>query len=195
MPTTTLPAESGLSDQWVCSVRRTVFSTTPGAFSLGWCKKREPAIHSIDSHTSYCGCNPGLDATQFAKAKVNIHSSCGTYANSSGPHAPLPEFHSMSIGRWTNVNVYPGLESVRWNAAGYSWKGPDDDFFHPELFFGVTTDLGYKAYPLSINGLGAPNGQCFIDQANSTDRFGDTLGNVPFRSDLIINLNHKNFVE
>jgi hypothetical protein len=196
IPTTALPAENGNSAQWDCSVRRTALGSTPGSFGLGWCKKREPAFHYVDSHDSpYCSCSPDLDATQFDKARMSILGSCGTYATSISPHAPLQEFHSMSIGEWTTVNVYPGLESVRWNVAGYSWKGPDDDFFHPELFFGVTTDLGYTARPLSINGIGDPIGKCFIDQANSIDRYGSTVGNLPFRSDLIINLNHKNFVE
>jgi hypothetical protein len=105
------------------------------------------------------------------------------------------EFVSMSIGSWTDLNVYPGVEDVRWTIAEYDYFEPCTNDIRQEIFHGVTTLGGYEAWNVSLEKFGNPGfwteflPTIFIDQSNAL-RGNQTSMNLPFRSDHILNLNH-----
>ncbi|HEX6885105.1 MAG TPA: hypothetical protein VF530_17155, partial [Planctomycetota bacterium] len=58
------------------------------------------------------------------------------------------------------------------------------------IFYGVTTLGGFGAIDLTSGGLGAPLPLIFIDQADSISTPGTGVANVPFLSEIVLNLNH-----
>jgi len=161
---------------------------TPAPVTLV-CTFEEQAVHSIFPQNQLCFCGaPG--SNQFLVADVRIQTACGgTIANPLvGPL--LPGYVSMGIGAWTNPSVYPGVQELRWNVAGYDYFDACTGTNQHEVFFGVTTIGGYPATQLVGGVPTGPLPPIFIDQANSVRPNGTTTMNQPFNSRHILNLNH-----
>ncbi len=157
------------------------------------CEYEDPLFHRLTPIQQICLCGAPAAPPQFLIADMLIDSACGTVALTPVGGGPfLPGYISMGIGAWTLPAVYPGLENLRWNAAGYDYI----DACPPvtttrEVFFGVTTLNGYPALQLLSGGPGAPLPLTFIDQSNSIRaNTQTTVMNIPYVSKHILNLNH-----
>jgi hypothetical protein len=117
-----------------------------------------------------------------------VGGACG--ATLGLPGTIVPAFVSMGVGSWTIPGVYPGVEDLRWNAGSYDETDPCTGVVRNTIFYGVTTLGGYPALSVTSGGAGAPLPLVFIDQGNSIRIGGGALANVPYKSDVVLNLNH-----
>lgn len=185
-PSPIVPAEGGASPYE--AVRRIDWVFLPGAQPTPRCVYEERIQHQLEPQGVFCACSPGGATPQYQFAQVDIDGVCGTSASTS-PNGLLPGFVSMGLGRWSDPTVYPGVESLRWNVAGYQYVDACNGNVRDEVFFGVTTIGGWPAQQVLSTGLGDLLPPIFVDQANSL-RQDQTVMNVPFISDHVINLNH-----
>ncbi len=149
---------------------------------------------SLQPQNQSCPCDAsGTGPGQFATASMLILGDYSSTALSS--NKLMTSFVSMGIGSWTDPNVYPGAEDVRWTIAEYEYYEPCTNDTRTEIFHGVTTLGGYQAWNVSVN---KPNQvgfwteylpTVFIDQSNALRR-GKLSMNLPFKSDHVLNLNH-----
>jgi len=159
-----------------------------GALGPTTCEYEERITFGLNPFQQLCLCGQS-NTPQYSIASLSLNGVCGTFVFSPGTPF-LPGFISMGIGSWTVPAVYPGLERLRWNVAGYDYFDPCADIGEHEVFFGATTIGGYPATQLLITGPGPLLPLCFLDQANSVRVDGTTVMNVPYWSDHILNLNH-----
>jgi len=169
------------------SVRR-VRLPVPGT---AWtCEFEEPtSTHLLSPSTQVCFCNTASPMLQFAIQTLFLGGGCGTTLTTPGGPF-LPGFLSMGIGSWVNPSVYPGLETLRWNAGGYDDTDPCSGITQPKVFFGVSTLGGFPANQLTIGGIGPPLAPTFVDQSSSVGGAVGVQMNVPYVSDEFIALNH-----
>ena len=167
---------------------RRVLLPPPGATGPVLCEFEEPIRHSL-TPTLLCLCTIGVPfSPQWVLASVMGLGACGTMI--STPGGPfLPGYLSMGIGSWTVPGTYPGVEDLRWNAAGYDVTDPCTGALLQQVFFGVTTRGGYPAMQILSGGIGLPLPPIFIDQASSVRLGGGPLMNIPYASDRVLNLN------
>jgi hypothetical protein len=160
----------------------------PGTMGPIRCEFEERAGHSLPN-ALFCLCTtiPPLNL-QWNTGPLTVSGACGT--SLAPPGSIVPGFVSMGIGSWTIPGTYPGLEDLRWNAGSYSDGDPCVALVRNTIFFGVTTLGGYPAASISSGGGGVLLPPIFIDQANSIRTGGGALANVPYLSDLVLNLNH-----
>lgn len=168
------------------SVRSRALTPAP---SIVVCTFEERAVHSLLPQTQLCFCGlPG--SNQFALASLNVSTACGTSITTPTVGPLLPGFVSMGIGSWTNPNVYPGLQSLRWNVGGYDYFDPCAGTLQHDVFFGVSTIGGYPATEIVGGAPGAALPPIFVDQVNSVTTAGVPRMNTPFNSSHILNLSH-----
>ena len=48
-----------------------------------------------------------------------VQTACGGAARTPASGGLLPGFVSMGLGAWTNPNLFPGQQVLRWNIGGY----------------------------------------------------------------------------
>jgi hypothetical protein len=160
------------------------------ALPIATCTFEERVNFTLAPGGTFCMC--GLPPTQqFQIANLNLNSGCGSVLTTPGGPF-LPGFLSMGIGSWTIPAVFPGVEAVRWNASQYNDFDPCTGVLQPEVCYGVTTIGGYPAMQL-LSGpmLPAILPPTFIDQSNARPSpAGGVVMNVPYVSDLFLNLNH-----
>ena len=186
VPSALTPIEKGM--ETIEAVRRLVRPFSPFFGSTTASQFEEVVTFQIaPQQQPQCACSPVGKTGQFAVADLLINGVCGTNVTSGGQW--LPGFVSMGIGVWTDPNVYPGTEIVRWNMGEYSYYEPCTQTTRTEIFHGATTFRGYEAYSLLSSGPSIPLPLTFIDQSNAL-RAGGTSNNIPFISDHVLNLNH-----
>jgi len=160
----------------------------PGTTGPIRCEYEERASHVLPNAT-FCLCTVGPALSmQWNTGPLTMPGACGT--SISPPGIPVPGFVSMGIGSWTLPGVYTGVEDLRWNVGAYADVDPCTGVTRNAIFYGVTTLGGYGAVDLMSGGLGAPLPLIFIDQADSISTPGTGVANVPFRSEIVLNLNH-----
>jgi hypothetical protein len=180
------PIEKGVDNIEV--VRRVVRPTLPLAMPTAVSQFEEVVSFQIfPQQQPLCPCSPAGATGQFSIADLTIDGTCGTRVLSSGQW--LPGFVSMGIGAWTDPNVYPGVEVLRWNMGEYTYYEPCTQTTRLEIFHGVTTFRGYEAWSVLAKGPSVLLPRTFIDQSNAL-RGSVTVNNIPFKSDHILNLNH-----
>lgn len=170
------------------AVRRIRSGTTTGAIGVPVCEYEEQVQFSVTPIAKYCSCSPN-GAPQWQESDIFVGGACGTMISGT-VGGTLPAFLSMGIGRWTDVNTYPGPEFLRYNVGDYVTVDGCTGVTHNEYAFGVTTMEGWGAFQLTANGIGAQLPQTFIDQATSMRRKGGPLLNAPGMPTRVINLNH-----
>jgi hypothetical protein len=142
---------------------------------------------SINPLQQLCLCSPNGTTAQWSQAFLQANGGCGSFAQT------IPgtvSFLSMGIGAWTNPNVYPGPQPLRWNFGFYDTFDACTGVTDQEIFFGVTTFKGFQAFEITSAGIGAPLPATFVDQVNSMQFPGGVvIENLPFRSDKVLNLN------
>lgn len=153
------------------------------------CEFEERASTIINPAGNLCLCTGGFPLNpQWAFSNVNVNGACGTnLVAAGGPF--LPGFFSMSIGRWTNAAVFPGVEDLRFNVADYTDTDPCTGAVTQKAFFGVTTFGGFPAAQLLSTGPGGALPPNFLDQASSVRLGGGPILNVTSFSDQVLNLN------
>jgi hypothetical protein len=157
--------------------------------SIVVCTFEERAVHSLTPQTQMCFCGaPG--SNQFNIGSLNVSTACGTSITTPAVGPLLPGFVSMGIGFWTNPNVYPGQQSLRWNVGGYDYFDACVGTLQHDIFYGVSTIGGYPATEIVGGAPGAPLPPIFVDQANALTPTGVPRMNTPFNSSHIINLSH-----
>ncbi len=161
---------------------------TPAPVTLA-CTYEEPTVHTLTPQNQLCPCGlPGNN--QFLIGDLNVQGPCGT-AIRNPPGGPLlPGYVSMGLGSWTNPNVYPGVQALRWNVGAYDVTDICLGLQRHEVFFGVTTLGGFPAFQLLSGTPGSPLPPVAIDQASSQLMNGNTVMNVNYTSFHIMNLNH-----
>ena len=175
-----VPGEGGGSP--FGAVRRV--TRVAGSFNLT-CETRERIDHFLQPMDRFCLCQGNFEQWQISS--IQAGGGCGS--SFAAQNAFIPGFLSMGIGGWTDPTTYPGVESLRWNAAGYQYFDGCDGVSREEVFFGVTTIEGYAAFDVGTFG-GTALPLTFIDQGNA-QRNGNPVLNRPWRySSHIINLNH-----
>ena len=184
-----VPGEDGSSANE--AVRRIRTSSINGSIGVPVCEFEEQAQHGLTPVAEYCLCGQG-NSPQWQEADLTIGGACGTMITGAdaASGAYFPAFLSMAIGVWTDANVYPGVEGLRFNLGDYNDMDGCTGITEHEFAFGVTTIGGYSANQISVNGVGGALEPIFIDQVNSLGRNGAAILNVPFRSSRVINLNH-----
>lgn len=161
---------------------------TPAPVTLA-CTYEEPVVHSLTPQQQVCFCGlPG--SNQFMIGDLNVQGPCGTAVRNPPLGPLLPGFVSMGLGSWTNPNLYPGLQALRWNIGGYDFTDICLGLQQHEPFYGVTTLGGFPASQLVGGGIGGPLPATFIDQVSSQQFNGTPVMNVPFVGLHILNLNH-----
>ena len=132
----------------------------------GSCEYEELIVTAdLNAIQTYCPCGASGSTAAYALVTADVAGRCGTTATTpDGPY--LPGFVSKSLGSWTNAAVFPGVESLRWNCAGYEYADPCTSVVRDEVFFGVTTRGGYDATELTAAGPGAALPLVFIDQSS-----------------------------
>jgi hypothetical protein len=160
---------------------------TAGANNLTQCEYEEQAQHQLSPQQNFCLCGPATATPQWTASDLFVSGACGSFLHTPG--MLRPSFFSMGIGMWTDPARFPGLEALRWNAAGYTYNDPCVGINRDEVWYGVTTIRGYPAVQVLSTGVGTPLPLIFIDQSNSL-RNGATTMNLPYRSDHVLNLNH-----
>lgn len=184
IPNPLLPIESG-GGTFECVRRLTL--PIPGVRSRS-CQFEEQIDYQLSPVDQLCVCGPTGSPNQFTISDMFLGSACGsTLQTTGGPF--LPGFMSAGIGMWTDPNTYPGQEILRWNSGGYRYTDPCTGIPQDEVFFGVTTMRGYQAFQVTNAGVGPQLPFTFVDQANSKRKSGNTIMNMPFFSDHILNLN------
>jgi hypothetical protein len=180
------PIEGGSSN--LEAVRRT--TRVPGT-TFQNCEFEEPIQTTLNPLQQLCMCptTSGLPA-QYNLGDLGIFGACGTVVTTPGVPF-LPGFVSKGIGRWTNPNKYPGVESLRWNAGGYDYADPCTGATGPEVFFGVSTIGGFAARQILTVGIPSALPPIFVDQSNSVDPVTELpVMNLPYTSNKILNLNY-----
>lgn len=169
------------------SVRQRI--TTSVSPAMIQCTFEEPVTHTLTPQQQVCFCGaPG--SSQFLIADLNVQSACGT-AMRNPPSGPLlPGFVSMGLGSWTNPNVYPGQQALRWSVGGYDVIDACTGASVHHVYFGVTTLGGYQAFELVGGNPGNPLPPVFLDQASSQRPNGTPTMNTPFTSYYLMGLNH-----
>lgn len=158
-----------------------------GAGVAASCEFEEQIDCGLQPQQSLCICGFPTASPQWAIADLGLGGFCGTTIFSPGGPF-LPGYISMGIGAWTDPGRYPGTESLRWSSGGYDYFDPCIGSTRQEVFFGVTTLRGNQATTINSFGTGFPLPLSFVDQCSSI-RSGNTVMNVPFRSDHFLNLN------
>ncbi len=130
-----------------------------------------------------CGTGPGL----WYEAFFNASGALGT---TIGPYLGSDPFRSYPIGTWTNPNVFPGVEEVRYNTNDLVYAECTGNPPRQEYYYGVTTAGGFQAFQISPLSPPFPLPLTFIDQSNSIV-FPANIAtrNRRYRSDHILNLN------
>jgi len=161
----------------------------PGTVGPIQCEFEERVNFSLTPNSVFCMCATGAPlSAQWNTAPLNVNGACGTTI--TPPGTIVPGFLSMGIGRWTIAANYPGLEDLRWNVGSYTDNDPCTGIARNAIAYGVTTLGGYPAQALLSSGVGAALPLVFIDQCTSIrPATGAPVANVPFRSDLVLNLN------
>ena len=178
------PVESGANT--FEAMRR--ITRLPGT-TVDTCEYDEMIQHQLTPTGQLCACGAATGLPQYVISDLFIAGACGsTVTTPGGPF--LPGFLSMGIGMWSDPFTFPGLEVLRWNAGGYDYGDPCVGVVRQEVFFGVTTERGWVAETVPPPGAAPiPLPFTFVDQANSL-RGPNTIMNMPFRSDHILNLNY-----
>jgi hypothetical protein len=160
----------------------------PGTTGPIRCEYEERASHTLLGST-FCLCSVGpILSMQWFTGPLTVAGTCGSSIGLPG--FPVPGFVSMGIGSWTLPGVYPGVEDLRWNVGAYADVDPCTGVTRNAIFYGVTTLGGNGAVSILSGGLGPPLPLIFIDQADSISTPGTAVANVPFRSEIVLNLNH-----
>jgi hypothetical protein len=161
----------------------------PAAGTVGpvLCEFEERTQHQLLPLNQFCFCGPST-MPQFFLGNLTAFGACGTLVTTPGGPL-LPGFLSMNIGTWTVPGVYPGVESLRWNAGNYDDTDPCTGVVRNAAWFGVTTIGGDPATQVVASGAGAPLPPIFIDQGTSIRTGGATVMNIPYRTDFVLNLN------
>jgi len=161
----------------------------PGTTGPITCEFEERLNHFLGPVATFCLCatSPPLSA-QWLNAPLNLASACGSTLVSPGPF--LPGYLSMGIGRWTAPGTFPGVEDVRWNAGSYIDSDPCTGIARNVVAYGATTLGGFPATQVLSSGIGGPLPLIFLDQADAIRTGGGPVMNVPYLSELILNLNH-----
>ena len=173
------------------SMRRIHREYIPGTFTFPRCVYEERATSQITTGDRFCGCSPGGTMAQYEISQAHVQGGCGSQASTtSSEMLPGSGIISMSIGTWTDPNIYPGVEGLLWNVAEYTYADACTAKTQVEIFYGVATLGGFDARSITVNGIHTPLPSTFLDQANSIRRKKHkTVGNIPFVSSHIINLN------
>lgn len=188
VPATVVPTE-GTPGSPFESIRRLNWPV-PGTAGPVTCELEERAFHVLNPVAPLCFCSVGLPVSaQWALGNLTANGSCGTAIGTPGGPL-LPGFLSMGIGTWTNPNLYPGVQALRWNAGQYNYFDACSGAALQEIFFGVTTIGGFPASQVLTTGVGAALPPTFIDQGSSVRAGGGLVMNIPYRTDRVINLNH-----
>ncbi|MDP6386904.1 MAG: hypothetical protein QGI93_11990 [Planctomycetota bacterium] len=169
------------------AVRRVQRPEIPVMATLAISQFEEPILpFQMPPLTTYCACDEiSGQAGQFAGGPLSLTGSCGTSVTTD----PLTgAYVSMGIGYWYDPSVYPGWEFLRWNIGFYDYFEPAVGKERAEVFHGVTTIRGFMATALNQGGPSVNLPLGFIDQSNAL-QWGETIKNVPFESDHILNLN------
>jgi hypothetical protein len=153
------------------------------------CTFEEPVVHTLTPQQQLCFCGaPG--SNQFMFGDLNVQGPCGT-ALRNPPGGPLlPGFVSMGLGSWTNPNVYPGVQALRWNIGAYDFTDVCLGVMQHEVYYGVTTLGGYQAFQLLGGAPAAPLPPVFIDQQSAHSATGSPRMNTPFQALHFVTLNH-----
>jgi len=156
------------------------------AFGNADCQPEEPLnVANFIPFTTSCLCSAG--GGQWYEAQLAGNGVFGT-AFSTLPG--MNDYKSVAIGTWTNPNVYPGVEELRWSTSTLRWFETCTGAQQIEYFFGATTTGGYPAFVPGTSGLIVPLPPMFVDQSNSKFSTANvSTRNIPFRSDHILNLN------
>ena len=96
----------------------------------------------------------------------------------------------MGLGSWTNPNVYPGVQALRWNIGAYDFTDVCAGVMSHEVYYGVTTLGGFPAIQLAGGMPGGPLPPVFIDQGSAHNAFGVPVMNRPYQSLHFVALNH-----
>lgn len=149
------------------------------------CGAEEPLLTaSIGANAMVCLCGSGpsnwFEGTLFA---------AGAWGTVVSPFPGSDPFRSFPVGQWTNPNVFPGVEELRWNSNEAQFV-ECTGVGRQEYYFGVTTAGGWQAYSFNASTPPAPLPQTFVDQSNSVVLPANTATrNRPYRSDHLLNLN------
>jgi len=145
---------------------------------------------SIEPFARFCPCGAAPGAQQTTLSIFRVSSACGTSIAGNVDAFP-PGLASKSIGSWTALLTFPGLEELRiTRGAAIVSETCRPRVNERHVFIGVSTTGGFSPRRLTAAGLGEPLPRTFVDQANSMrfPGFTSTL-NVKYVSDLVLNLN------
>jgi len=149
------------------------------------CSIEEPLFIATNTPNSMV-CMCGVGPTNWYQGQLFVAGSAGTILQGFLGSDP---FRSFPVGMWTNPNVFPGVEEVRWNCN----EGQYTDcvsLTRNEYYFGVTTTGGFPAYTLNAMTPPVPLPPTFIDQANSVQLPANVaVRNTVYKSDHVLNLN------
>jgi hypothetical protein len=133
-----------------------------------------------------CVCRPSSPILQYSVSTLTLSGLCGSALSTT---LQFPKaFVSKGLGTWTNPNVYPGVEELRWNTGGYRYADCTG-VVQGEVFFGVTTIGGLQAFEMTSAGPGLPLPATFVDQGNSLTQGLATTMNGPYVTTHVLNLN------
>ena len=162
-------------------------STPPPVMPM--CTFEEPIVHALTPQQQLCFCGaPGTN--QWMWGDLDVQGPCGT-ALRNPPGGPLlPGFVSMGLGSWTNPNVYPGVQALRWNIGAYDFTDICQGLLQNEVYYGVTTLGGWQAFQIVGGVQGGPLPPVFIDQQSAHNATGAPRMNTPFNPRHFVTLNH-----
>lgn len=179
------PTEGTLASSYD-SVRQRIKTTAAPTTVV--CTFEEPVIHTLTPQQQLCVCGaPG--SNQFLIGDLNVQGACGTAIRNPPVGPLLPGYVSMGIGSWTNANLYPGVQALRWSIGGYDVVDCTGVTVH-QVYHGVTTIGGYQAFELVGGNPGNPLPPLFLDQASSQRPNGTPTMNTPYTSYHLMTLNH-----
>ena len=97
-----------------------------------------------------CLCPASLNSQQFASINMRAGSVCGSDARTLNvtPNAPWPDLLTISLGNFSDPNLYPGDEQLRVDEGLFLYRDACAESVDYEVFYGVETKNGFPAQPL-----------------------------------------------
>jgi hypothetical protein len=114
------------------------------------CTFEEPAQGTFQAvQPGFCKCGSGPTG-QYVMTFVNANGACGTTVN-PGANGP---FLQKKIGRWSNLNVFPGDEALRFDFGWLQYRNACTGALTQEWFEGVESLRGYAKFDFQGLSLG-----------------------------------------